>query len=89
MNRIEFTFDEFCNLPFTYTIGIRTSSYAVRHYQNQTYGLVKEVRTPYNKRKGDWGTPSIYWFMQDDKRNFMTFDQLYVAYMEKVCGVKS
>ena len=89
MNRIEFTFDEFCNLPMTYTQGIRTNTYAVRHYQNQTYGIVKEVLTPYDIKKCKWGIPLIYWFMPDDKRDFMSFDQLYIAYMEKVCGVKS
>lgn len=89
MNRIEFTFDEFCNLPLTYTQGIRTSTYAVRHYQNQTYGIVKEVLTPHSEKNNKWGEPIVVWFMPDDKRNFTTYDQLYVAYMEKVCKVKS
>ena len=89
MIRIEFTFEEFCNLPLTYTQGITTTNYAIRHYKNQTYNIVKEVLTPYKSRLGEWGQPIVFYFMPDDKRNFMTIDQLYVAYMEKVCGIKT
>jgi hypothetical protein len=35
-----------------------------------------------------WGTGSVYYFLDGDPRQFDAIDQVYVAYMEKVCGVK-
>ena len=83
----ELTFAEFSELPLTYTFGLSASTYAVRQYQNLEYGIAKEVNTPFNEKKWKWGKPKVVYFMPNDKRNFDTVDQLYVAYMEKVCGV--
>ena len=85
----ELTFEEFCKLPLTYTTGIRASTYAVRQYHNFEHGIAKEVNTPFTERTWKWGKPKVVYFMPSDKRNFDTVDQLYVAYMEKVCGVTS
>ena len=87
MKRPELTFAEFSELPLTYTFGMSASTYAVRQYQNLGHGIAKEVNTPFNEKKWEWGKPKVVYFMPDDERNFDTVDQLYVAYMGKVCGV--
>lgn len=89
MNRPELTFAEFSELPLAYTFGMSGSTYAVRQYQNREHGIAKEVNTPFNEKKWEWGKPKVVYFMPDDRRNFDTVDQLYVAYMGKVCGVEA
>ena len=87
MNRPELTYEEFTALPLTYTFGMSGGKFAIRQYQNIEHGIAKEVNTPFNERKWEWGKPTVAYFMPDDERNFDTVDQLYVAYMEKACGV--
>jgi hypothetical protein len=87
MNRPELTYEEFCELPLTYTSGISFDKFAIRQYQNFRHGIAKEVNTPYNPKTHQWGKPKVVYFMPDDKRNFDTPDQLYVAYMGVACGV--
>ena len=87
MNRPELTYEEFCAMPLQYTQGIRMNNCAVRQYGNVELGYYKEVNTPYNELTHEWGAPKVVFFMPDDPRNFDTPDQLYVAYMEKACGV--
>ena len=84
----ELTFEEFCNLDFEYRMGISFDTGAQRMYRNDKHGLQTEVYTDRNKRTGKWGAGKRYWFLDGDSRKFETFDQCYVAYMEKVCGVK-
>lgn len=84
----ELTYEEFCKLPLTYTQGIRFDTCAIRQYNNMEYKFGKEVNTPFTERNWTWGKPQVVYFLHNDKRNFDTPDQLYVAYMEKVCGVK-
>ena len=73
---IELTFEEFCELRFEYRMGITFDTGAGRLYRN-------------DKRAGVWGKEKRYWFLDFDDRKFKTIDQCYVAYMEKVCGVKA
>ena len=84
----ELTFEEFCNLDFEYKVGIVKDNGAQRLYRNDRSGIQIEVYTKRNKRTGEWGTGKRYWFVDGDKRTFRTIDQCYLAYMEKVCGVK-
>ena len=84
----ELTFEEFCDLDFEYRIGIVRDDGAQRLYRNDKRGIQIEVYTKRNKRTGAWGTGKRYWFVDGDKRTFQTIDQCYVAYMERVCGVK-
>jgi len=84
----ELTFEEFCELNFEYRMGIVFDTGAQRLYRNGKYGIQTEVYTKRNKRTGKWGTGKRYWFVDGDSRHFETSDQCYVAYMEKVCGVK-
>ena len=85
----ELTFEEFCELPLQYTMGITFDYGAQRLYRNDKHKVQKEVYTGRNKRTGEWGLGKAYWFVDGDPRTFETSDQCYVAYMEKVCGVKS
>ena len=84
----ELTFEEFCNLDFEYRMGITFDTGAGRLFRNDKHGLQVEAHTDRNKRTGVWGKGKRYWFVDGDDRCFETSDQCYVAYMEKVCGVK-
>lgn len=90
MSRPELTFEEFCNLPMQHTIGLTFDWGSKRMYRNERLKLQKEVITK-RKRKGDlysgWHAGTMAFFLDDDLRQFDTVDQVYVAYMEKVCGV--
>tara|TARA_R110000868_G_C10737204_1_gene752081 strand:+ start:359 stop:622 length:264 start_codon:yes stop_codon:yes gene_type:complete len=86
---IELTFEEFCELRFEYTLGMTFDNGAQRMYRNDEHSIQVEVYTDRNKRTGEWGEEKRYWFFDGDPRAFETIDQCYVAYMEKVCGVKS
>lgn len=89
---IELTFEEFCNKPLQYALGFTGDAGATRFYRNEELRIQKEVHTK-RKIKGDiysgWKEPVIAYFLDGDDREFQTVDQLYVAYMEKACGVKS
>lgn len=85
----ELTFEEFCELRFEYKTGITFDTCAGRLYRNDAHGLQVEVHTNRNKRTGIWCKEKRYWFVDGDSRHFEAFDQCYVAYMEKVCGVKA
>lgn len=92
MTRPQLTFEEFCQLPLQYTLGFSGDGGAQRMYRNEEIGLQKEVHT---KRKhhgdiyGGWCDPVVAYFLDGDERKFDTPIQVYVAYMEKVCGVKA
>lgn len=87
MNRPELTYEEFCALPLTYTLGVSAGKYAIRQYMNNAHGFGKQTNTPFNALRHEWGKPETVFYLTDDERNFDTPDQLYVAYMEKACGV--
>ena len=90
INRQELTFEEFCALPLQYTLGFSGDDGAQRMYRNEDIGLQKEVHTK-RKRHGDiyggWRDPVVAYFLDGDDRKFDTSDQVYVAYMEIICGV--
>ena len=85
----ELTFEEFCDLVYAYTLGMTFDTAAQRMYRNDKHGLQHEIHTKRNKRSGKWHSEKRCWYLDNDSREFETVDQLYVAYMEKVCGVKS
>jgi len=84
----ELTFEEFCELKIEYRMGITFDTGAQRLYRNDIHGIQTEVYTKRNKHTGVWGKGKQWWFIDGDSRAFETSDQCYVAYMEKVCGVK-
>ena len=90
MSKRELTFEEFCELPLQHTMGMSFDWGSHRMYRNDELGLQKEVITK-RKRKGDiysgWKDGVATYFLDRDDRQFDTPDQVYVAYMEKVCGV--
>lgn len=88
---MELTYEEFCQKPLTYYQGMRFDWGAMRLHRNDELGIQKETVTK-QKIKGNiysgWKDPDVVFFLDGDKREFKTPDQLYVAYMEKVCGIK-
>lgn len=88
MSRPELTFEEFCQLPFKYVLGLTGDWWAARSYRNDQYGVQIEVRTT-RKHHGGWKPEERFYFLDWDGRTFTTLDQVYVAYMETVCGVEN
>jgi len=91
-NKLELTYEEFCQLPFVYTTGLSFDWGAQRMYRNEDFGLQIEVvtkRKHYGDIYGGWKKEKRSYYIDADPREFATIDQLYVAYMENVCGVKS
>lgn len=86
----ELTFEEFCELPMQYTMGTTGDWGAHRMYRNEDAKLQKEVVTK-RKRHGDlyggWKDGEAYYYLDGDPNTYRTPDQVYVAYMERVCGV--
>lgn len=89
----ELTFDEFTELPMQYIYGMVGDAGATRVHVNTEYNIQKTLVTK-RKRKGDiyggWreGKATYCFNKGPDDRWFDTIDQLYVAYMEKACGVQ-
>ena len=92
MTRPELTYEEFCFLPLVYTKGITTDRSASRLYRNNEHGLQREVHTM-RKKAGDiysgWKEGKVSYFLDGDEREFSNLAELYVAYMEKVCGAEA
>jgi len=84
----ELTFEEFGELKLEYRMGVSSDDGAVRIYRNTEHGVQVETHTKRNKRTGKWGKGKRYFLLDGDDRCFEKSDQCYVAYMEKVCGVK-
>jgi len=87
----ELTYAEFCELPLQYTIGMTTAGGAIRMYRNEQLKIQKEVNTKrkrYDDIHGGWGKQTIAFFLDGDGRQFDTLEQVYMAYMQKVCGIK-
>ena len=84
----EYTFEEFCALPMVLYIHLSGDKEHYLQRYNPSTGVNKIVVTPV-KRNGEFGKAKTYYFLHEDKRTFQTADQVYVAYMEIVCGVKA
>ena len=86
----ELTFEEFCKLPLQYTIGMTFDWGAHRMHRNDDIGLQVETVTK-RKINGDiysgWGEQKRVFYLDGDDNVYETSDQVYVAYMEKVCGI--
>ena len=91
MKRVELTFEEFGQMPLTYTMGLVGDVEAQRLYRNEELGLQKEVYTKRAKPGdvyGGWLDGEVYYYLDGDERCFRTVADLYVGYMENVCGVE-
>lgn len=86
----ELTYEEFCEQPLTYTMGLVGEKGAQRMHRNEELGIQKEVFTerivPGDIYSG-WKDGEVYFYVDGDPREFRTSADLYVAWMEKVCGV--
>jgi hypothetical protein len=87
----ELTFEEFCQVPLTYHLGMTGDWGAQRAYRNNELGIQREMYTK-RKRHGDiysgWKEPEVSYFLDGDPREFKSSAELYEAWMAKVCGVE-
>jgi len=84
----EYTFAEFCELPMTLSMHISGSKEHYLHRFQRETNVNKVVITKVDKY-GRLGKSSTIYYLPEDSRSFNSIDQVYVAYMEKVCGVSS
>lgn len=84
----ELTFEEFGRIKLRYTYGLSLDTGAFRQYCDDKTGVCRETYTARNPDTGAWSKSKVWYYMKRDKRVFDTPDQLYVAYMEKACGIK-
>jgi len=84
----ELTFEEFCALPMELGLHISGDKEHYLHRYNRETNINKVVITP-KKKNGGFGKPSTIYYIPNDPVNYLTADQVYVAYMEQVCGVTS
>ena len=82
---IEYTFDEFCQLPMGLDMHI---SMITEHYITKRQKDTDVCKTTITKikRNGEIGKSKT--FFTYDGKAYDTADQVYVAYMAKACGVK-
>ena len=85
--RPELTFEEFCALKMEMVMHISGTKEHYLHHFNYETGVNRVTVTPV-KNTYEFGKPSIIYYINDDPINYKTPDQMYVAYMKKVCGVK-
>lgn len=83
----ELTFEEFCAQPLQLVMHISGEKEHYLHRHASTVGVSKFVITRV-KRGGGFGKSYVTYVLKDDDRVFKEPDQVYVAYMERVCGVK-
>lgn len=86
----ELTYEEFCAKPLTYTQGMRFDWGAHRMHRNEELGIQKEVITEQEECGNiysGWKPATVAFFLDGSDKQYDTPDQLYVAYMEKVCGI--
>lgn len=84
--RPELTFEEFCTQPMELVMHISGDKEHYMHRFNKETG-VNKVTITHKKKNGDYGKSYTTYYIADDPTNYNTPDQIYVAYMKKVCGV--
>lgn len=86
----ELTFEEFCAMPLKYVGGMSGDWGAHRAYRNSDLGIQQEVVTK-RERHGDpysgWKEGVVSFWLDRDPRQFANVAELYVAWMERVCGI--
>ena len=82
----ELTFEEFCQQPMKLVMHISGEKEHYLHKHSEPVGVSIITVTPV-KKNGNFGTPrQIFIF---DQKDYATVDQVYVAYMAKICGVSA
>ena len=82
----ELTFEEFCAQPMELVMHISGEKEHYLHRYAPDVGVSKIVITRV-KKYGGFGKSYTTYVLKDDKRVFNEPDQVYLAYMERVCGV--
>lgn len=84
----ELTFEEFCAQPLELVMHISGEKEHYLHRHAKSVGVSKFVITRV-KKTGGFGKTYVTYILKDDDRVFNEPDQVYLAYMERVCGVKA
>jgi hypothetical protein len=84
----ELTFEEFCALPMELGMHVSGDKEHYLHQYNRDTNVNKVVITK-KKKNGEFGESSNIYYLPKEVEHYTTADQIYVAYMEQVCGVKS
>jgi hypothetical protein len=87
MTRPELTYEEFCARPMTLYMHLSGDKEHYIHRFNQETG-VNKVTITLKKKDGSFGKSTDSYYIADDPVTYYTPDQMYVAYMKKVCGIK-
>ena len=82
----ELTFEEFCAQPMGLVMHISGEKEHYLHRHASDVGVSKIIITRV-KKHGGFGKSYTTYHLKDDKRVFNEPDQVYLAYMERVCGV--
>ena len=94
----ELTFEEFCAMPMELGMHVSGDKEHYLHQYNRETNVNKVVITKKKKNGGFGESSTIYYLPNEvgckppympDAEQYKTADQIYVAYMEQVCGVKS
>lgn len=82
----ELTFEEFCAQPMELRMHISEEKEHYLQYHAPSVDVSKIVITRV-KKNGGFGKSYTSYILKGDDRLFKEPDQVYLAYMEKVCGV--
>jgi hypothetical protein len=80
------TREEFGKQPLQYVGGMSGAWGAQRMYRNNQLGIQREVvtkRKRYDDVHGGWEEGDVSYFLDGDKREFKTVDELYDAWVQK------
>ena len=84
----ELTFEEFCKQPMDLVIHLngQKENYLHRHAPDVQVSTITITK---KNKHGDCTTSKTMYIFCETGDDYETPDQIYVAYMEQVCGVKS
>jgi len=82
----ELTYEEFCQSPMHLVMHISGEKEHYLHKATMPELGVSSISITRVKKNGEFGKSTRTFFL--DGEQYSTVDQVYVAYMEKVCGVK-
>jgi len=80
------TREEFGKQPLQYVSGMSGAFGAHRVYRNNQLGIQREIvtkRKRYDNIYGGWEKGDVGYFLDGDKREFKTVDELYEAWAQK------
>lgn len=81
----ELTYEEFCQSPMHLVMHISGEKEHYLHKATMPELGVSSITITPVKKNGEFGNPMRIW--RFNGKDYETVDQVYVAYMEKACGV--